>query len=219
MDVTEKCSRGNECGSGSMMVNPRTLPCLHSFCSQCLADLLTKQSSDTTTSFHNNGGNGGGGSQCPKCATIFEVPKEGVSGLPVDPFVLGLVQQKEATANINPNDVKCDCGDEPALIHCPNCELFFGEKCSQVHGRSKANKSHSVVTVDDYFSGSGPTTRVIFCQTHPALEIDTFCKTCDQPMCPSCIVPIHNSHNLMKLKDISLDFTGEILKSLKPVMS
>jgi len=29
-------------------------------------------------------------------------------------------------------------------------------------------------------------------------------------MCVKCVVPAHSSHNLVKLKDISLDFAAEI---------
>jgi len=84
--------------------------------------------------------------------------------------------------------------------------MFFGDKCTKSHAKSK----HVVVEVDDYFKGSGPAARILFCQHHPASEIDTFCKTDDQPMCVKCVVPAHSSHNLVKLKDISLDFAAEI---------
>jgi len=140
-----------------------------------------------------------------------------VAALTTDSYVLGVAKQKESAEKINPNDVKCDfCEEEPAAVHCGSCEMFFGDKCSKVHSKSKANAAHVVVKVDDYFKGSGPA-RILFCQHHPASEIDTFCKTDDQPMCTAFAVPVHNSHNLVKLKDISLDYSAEITKALQPV--
>ena len=120
---------------------------------------------------------------------------------------------------INPNDVQCGfCDDEPATVRCASCALlFFGEICRKGHSKQQANATHVVVNVDDYFKGSGPTARVLFCQQHPGSEIDTFCKTDDQPMCTKCAVSSHQSHSFIPLKDISLDFSAEITKALQPV--
>jgi len=96
------------------------------------------------------------------------IPAEGVAALNADSFVLGVAKQKETASKINPNDVKCVCEEEPATVHCASCDLFFGDRCLKMHAKSKANASHVVVNVDDYFKGSGPTTRILFCQ-HPLL--------------------------------------------------
>ena len=134
-----------------------------------------------------------------------------------DSYVLGVAKQKETASKVNPNDVKCVCEDEPATVHCASCDSFLGERCLKPHAKSKANASHVMVNVDDYFKGSGPATRVLFCQHHPGSEINTFCKTDDQPMCAQCVVPGHVSHQVVQLKDISLDFSAEITKALQPV--
>jgi len=148
----------------------------------------------------------------------LEIPAGGVAALTTDSCVLGLAKQKESAAKINPNDVKCDfCEEEPANVHCGSCKMFIGGNCSKVHNKAKATAAHVVVPLDEYFKGSGSAAHILFCQHHPALEIDTFCKTDDQPMCAKCAVPAHNSHNLVQLKDISLDFSAEITKALQPV--
>jgi len=99
----------------------------------------------------------------------------------------------------------------------PTAMYSLGEKCQKGHKVLKANAAHVVVKVDDYFKGLGPATRILFCQQHPALEIDTFYKTDDLPMCTACAVSEHKSHNFMPLKDISLDLSAEINKALQPV--
>jgi len=119
--------------------------------------------------------------------------------LNADSYVLGVAKQKESASKVNPNDVKCGfCEEEPATVHCTNCEQFLGERCQKGHAKSKATAAHVPVKVDDYFKGSGPATRILFCQHHPGLEIDTFCKTDDQAMCTKCAIPAHNSHNLVR---------------------
>ena len=155
---------------------------------------------------------------CPQCSTVFVMLAGGVAALNADSYVLGVAKQKESASKINPNDVKCEfCEEEPATVHCTSCGMFLGERCLKPHAKSKVNATHVVVKVDDYFKGSGPATRILFCQHHPGLEIDTFCKTDDQPLCAKCAVSSHKSHDFIPLKDITLDFSAEITKALQLV--
>jgi len=222
MDPTETCASCQK-----PLSDPKTLPCLHSLCTSCIEELVKEDdarkakeedqkkpsqpaaSSITTVD--------DGGLCCPQCPTVFVIPTGGAAALNADSYVLGVAKQKESASKINPNDVKCVCEDEPATVHCTNCEQFLGERCQRVHKGSKANAAHVVVKVDDYFKGSGPTTRILFCQRHPGSEIDTFCKIDDQPMCAKCAVSSHQSHSFIPLKDIFLDFSSEITKALQPV--
>ena len=215
------------------LTDPKTLLCLHSVCKGCLETLLKENDAKMIKAAKGENSRpapaaasaapasaaaANDGPCCPQCSTIFVIPAGGVGALPADSFVLGLAKQKETASKVNPNDVKCGfCEEEPAVIHCASCDAFIGGNCCKAHSKSKATAAHVVVTVDDYFKGSGPATRILFCQFHPGSEIDTFCKTDDQPMCTQCIVPAHNSHSLVKLKDVSLDFSSEINKALQPV--
>jgi len=216
MDPTETCASCQK-----PLIDPKTLPCLHSHCTHCIEELVKKEND----SKKNNGAKVSQSATssddepnaslcCPQCSTAFVIPTGGVAALSADSFVLGLVKQKEAASkDDDPNDVKCACNEESAIVHCALCELFFGENCQKGHKWSK----HEVVNVDDYFKESEQTTRILFCQLHPTSEIDTFCKTDDQPMCAKCGVSSHQSHSFVPLKDISLDFSAEITKALQPV--
>ena len=220
MDPTETCASCQK-----SLSDPKTLPCLHSLCTPCIEALVndTKKAKEEDQKKKNKGAKPSQPASsddlcCPQCSAVFVIPAGGVAALSADSYVLGVANQKESASKINPNDVKCGfCDDEPAVTHCASCDLFFGEVCRKGHAKSKANASHVVVKVDVYFKGSGPTTRVLFCQHHPGSEINTFCKTDDQPMCAQCVVPGHVSHQVVQLKDISLDFSAEITKALQPV--
>ena len=194
--------------------DPRTLPCFHSFCLGCLQESLRVPNSLVADGTPNS-------STCPLCRVAFEIPKrEGVAALLVDPFVLNLNKQKESLASVNPNDVQCVCEDEPALLHCDICEEFYGEKCLKAHSRAKKTSNHPTQSIDDYFKASGPGSRRLFCHKHRAFEMDTYCKQCQQAMCPSCVVPDHANHQgLVKLADVATDFSGELKQAAATVRS
>jgi len=226
MDPTEMCAFCKK-----PLSDPKTLPCLHSLCTTCIETLVqqdndAKKTKDTKkkntkgskpSSEPSEPAEADKGLCCSQCSTAFVIPAGGVAALPADSYVLGLAKKKETASSVNPNDVQCACETEPAAVHCASCDAFIGDNCLKLHSKFKASAAHVVMKVDDYFKGTGSATRILFCQHHPALEIDTFCQTDDQPMCMGCIVPAHNSHNLVKLKDISLDFSAEITKALQPV--
>jgi len=194
--------------------DPRTLPCFHSFCLGCIEQSLRAPNSlvadDTPSS-----------STCPLCRAAFDIPKrEGVAALSVDPFVHNLLQQKETLSSIDPNNVKCGCDDEGAVVYCSDCEAFFGERCLVGHQRGKKTSTHSTVTVDDYFKSSGPGSRRLFCPKHGALEIDTYCRQCQEATCPSCGVESHGSHQgLVKLAEVATNFSGELKEAASTVRS
>jgi len=226
MDPTETCASCQK-----PLSDPKTLPCLHSLCTRCIEALVKKQNDAKKAKEEDqkkkNKTKGAKPSQlpivedaglcCPQCSSAFEIPAGGVASLNADSYVLGVTKQKETASKVNPNDVECECDDEPATVHCASCDSFMGERCLRTHAKSKATAAHVPEKVDVYFKGSGPATRVLFCQHHPGSEINTFCKTDEQPMCAQCILPGHVSHQVVQLKDISLDFSAEITKVLQPV--
>ena len=63
----------------SMLVTPRMLPCLHTFCEQCIHNIV--HSGDT---------------RCPSCRNIFVLPEAGLVGFPrnfiVDDLILNMTR-------------------------------------------------------------------------------------------------------------------------------
>ena len=160
------------------------------------------------------------------------IPEEqsgGITSLPRLYFTSNFMKHKEGLPIINdPNDIKCNiCEMEDADSFCQDCHEFYCERCQRGHKKSKSSKSHKFISVDDgwkFISGSGtsessssassPTARSTHCLIHPHLEINTFCKTDQELICPECIASNHSGHIFTKLEKMAVDFKNEILPKL-----
>ena len=93
--------------------DPRTLPCLHSFCLQCLHHEIGKSGSQQLF-------------QCPICDRNTSIPVEGASVLPQNLHVGFEVEVAGYMSKmVNNSDVACDhCidgGNGPAVVFCCTC--------------------------------------------------------------------------------------------------
>ena len=76
--------------------DPRSLPCLHSFCFQCLQGLYEDK-------------NPGDDVSCPVCRKRFQIPQGGLNSLPLNFFLQNLIE----AINVKSNQTGTLCGDHP----------------------------------------------------------------------------------------------------------
>ena len=206
-DVTLICAI---CRDG--LVNPRTLPCYHSFCLDCLTRASSSSSSSSSALAATAAASGSAQiPTCPLCRTTFSIPTGGLPALPTDSLISQLIKRRETPSTLNPNDVvTCACEEEPAEIYCPSCEAFFGAHCLKSHQKTKRTCTHETVTLAAYFEkrGSGDITPRVFCETHQASELDMFCETCQAVLCAHCAVAKHGKHDVVSLTDQAAKAVG-----------
>ena len=110
--------------------DPKTLPCLHSFCQKC----LEKREFDRREML-----------RCEVCKT----PYEGVKNLGASVFIESL-SRSLLPAVKNVNKVKCEgCSEENATMHCADCGQNMGPSCAGVHRKMKVSASHQLVPLHD----------------------------------------------------------------------
>ena len=151
--------------------------------------------------------------KCPKCHGPFQVPKRGIEDLPTNYFTASAVSSANASSKIDPNNVRCEmCEENEATVKCKQCEQFLCENCQKVHLKIKGMANHQFITIDEAMKGgaTSSTLRILHCQKHPHLEVNSYCKTDQTAICAECVVDFHIGHDVSRLVDISKGFTDTI---------
>ena len=166
MDLFE-CS---VCLNDMLERSPRILPCLHSFCTECLQQII-----------NNNKVN------CPTCREVTELKTNDVKELKVN---FNLHQMKEQMEGQKEKEQKksasgtktkflCQiCHQTEALFKCKDCPDLLCEPCKKKHGDVEDFKSHSMFDL---------------CQVHDE-GITHLCKECIKPLCKRCMLLDHTEH-------------------------
>lgn len=175
--------------------SPKMLPCLHSFCSECLESCLENADIKPEECF-----------LCPICRSRCSVPKGGVAAMKSNV----LVESMDAFLSFR-NEVLCDesvpCGGccRPGLIKakavkCVECNEWLCKACVKVHLKVKASKKHHMLTSEELLSGQQDdlikeNMAINYCQRH-SLRHNCYCNDCDELVCEMCQNTIHHSHLL-----------------------
>jgi len=134
---SEKKSRP-VCGVCNRMYrDPKILPCLHTFCADCVRQLEPfsvrrmngeRRSPEDETHGHNSGST----ILCPECDSEVNLPPSGVDGLTTDHLALDEVFTE--TLLVDSSSVLCDlCSDSNAGKRCEVCCVNLCDFCSQAH--------------------------------------------------------------------------------------
>ena len=169
--------------------NPRTLPCLHTFCLGC----LDHQKATTPPPLH-----------CRQCNATITVPTlGGFASLECSSFIDSLLKSLQGAPSDLNAVIKCStCDDEEATMHCVDCNENYCPRCSAVHKKSKVSSTHNQISLDDALAGTTTIKRIPRCQKHIGFEIDTYCKTCNESVCPKCIIEKHPKHDFIPLDQV-----------------
>ena len=146
--------------------NPRSLLCLHTFCEDCLNQLMNNRKI-----------------RCPTCREITELKKNDVKELKVNFHLLKIKDigtKPKSSAKENPKSKKntmCQiCDMKPPVFKCKDCPQLMCESCNNKH--SKMFDGHAVFEM---------------CEKHED-GITHLCKKCVRPLCMKCGVLDHDEH-------------------------
>ena len=163
--------------------DPRILPCLHSFCGQCL-HMEIGRSGDKQKM------------ECPTCQRSINIPEGGVNAIPQN---LHLGFEAEVAGYMSKigsgGEKSCDACIEgckgPAVVFCCSCRQFLCTLCHQHLKHSKIFHHHRMVGLDQESIRLLPSLTKPpdhFCsQPHHAKErLQIYCETCQCLVCRDC---------------------------------
>ncbi|XP_078699963.1 protein meiotic P26-like [Branchiostoma floridae x Branchiostoma belcheri] len=196
--------------------DPKILPCLHTFCKDCLEKSVAKQG-EAKDRF-----------PCPTCRIETVLPEGGVAGLKNNFFVLSLRDTVDAhksaatIASVEDDKVPCDvCEEEVATCGCVACEEFLCDECACAHRRAKRTRGHEVTGVTELKeqlitkTPSVKSTSLPMCPKHEDEKLKFYCETCQSPICRDCTVLQHKDHKYGYLTDVVSDVRAKIKGKLE----
>ncbi|XP_019627218.1 PREDICTED: tripartite motif-containing protein 2-like [Branchiostoma belcheri] len=159
--------------------DPKILPCLHSFCRECLQEWATKQQP----------------LECPTCREPASLPDQGVDGLKTNFYVNNLLDFAAAKKGAEPG-VPCQvCGgnDEGSKSWCADCATLLCEACTSVHRNLPCSKDHEVTTEETLKAEEAISkfNRKRHCDKHKKYELEFYCESCKALVCTACTVVDH----------------------------
>ncbi|XP_077997165.1 E3 ubiquitin-protein ligase TRIM45-like [Glandiceps talaboti] len=181
--------------------DPKSLPCLHTFCESCLETLYKKK----------------GSLECPSCRNVYPLPIGGVSKLTTNFFMNNLIEiYHRLLESSKGGPIQCDgCEENTATHRCVQCQDYLCRSCMKVHKKLSMTKSHQLLTIEEYRTTE--LTRPIVqqtecCSIHPKNEIEFYCETCQVPVCTACTIVNHRipEHCHRDLKDVADEYQKQL---------
>jgi len=182
--------------------NPKSLPCLHAFCLKCLQGYCKEKCLGDEV-------------PCPVCKKEFEIPDDGLDGLPHHVFIQQLVDFREATSGEESNAVSCEvCVQESdeisekiptATTYCVDCDQKLCDQCSRPHRRMKGG-AHQVKPLGAEVEQEVIKLRGSSCDKHKDEQVKLYCHDCKENICVLCFAVKHRNHNSGEISEVSDDF-------------
>ena len=173
--------------------NPRCLPCIHTFCLECIVK-------------YGQGKSPGDEMTCPTCRQKFIIPLDGLDKLQKNYLIEQLLEKKNCLkSGSNSHEVLCDwCIDVDeedvarvtASGFCAECDQNLCKSCTMRHSKLKSCQTLKVVAVSEKQNVKASVVKAQskYCQIHGDKQLDIFCMDCQQLACTACYIGQHNSH-------------------------
>lgn len=216
-----------------ILTDPRMLLCSHTFCCNCIQDLVKASQSTTTIC-------------CPTCRQSSAVPDEGVGKFQRNVYADMCKRLKEnlsdsparsetiageAKSNKYEADVVCVnwdegghhrsvFGNESATVFCQDCADYLCRHCQEIHPLQKVFRGHKLIPTNEITPEAVDEVRAERhkpkCKKHQQ-DIILYCDTCHEVICPVCCVISHKSHECRELSTVAVELKSQLQIATTPL--
>lgn len=170
-----------------LYTDPRTLPCLHSYCRSC----LDREARDTNHSSM---------VACHLCRWCGPLPVGGASNLPKN---LHLAYQVRMAQTVQVACERCAFGD-PATMFCFKCLLFLCKPCAEQHPSAHKPTAVDERCIRQLLSVTRSAEHCCPVTNHTHKAMDLYCEACNALICWECATTgEHKDHRNTGLADIA----------------
>uniref|UniRef100_A0A1X7SYF7 Uncharacterized protein n=3 Tax=Amphimedon queenslandica TaxID=400682 RepID=A0A1X7SYF7_AMPQE len=198
--------------------NPKTLPCLHSFCQHCLEGFPLDKKNETYYL------------SCPNCRHCTELPEEGAGAFPVAFNINNLIEIYSLMKKVaDPQQVTCDnCATANSTGYCKDCNQFLCTECISMHKKWALFANHQLTSFDEVTASDVSSTSQLLAPAKQEATLTCsvpdhdeplkyYCDTCDESICRDCIMLAHKDHKYNLIADSFTKHKEALEKSLNPV--
>ncbi len=195
--------------------DPKTLVCLHTFCSVCLENCRRPYRREII---------------CPVCKKCTPLSPHGVNGLQNDfriQQIRDILQSGQPSPPLSDDEGACASPDKPcdlckiqqartqASHHCVQCCIFFCHGCVEKHASNPLFVEHHVINMHDDNAAE-----TLFCKVHKEYSIRYFCKPCGMMLCTICTMGHDQQHSPVSLdKNVISTYQKDLKGNLKSIKS
>ncbi|XP_020915953.1 E3 ubiquitin-protein ligase TRIM71-like, partial [Exaiptasia diaphana] len=185
-----------------IFTDPRTLPCLHTFCFNCIKSWNETCQRDRKQL------------KCPTCRAAVKVEGGDVSTLPSSFTFTSLIELfdsmklKAAEKTHQQQLTECaNCSNRSVLVgFCPQCEGMICNDCISHHKTMNTLKrTHQATLLSDFKQENlnSYINNQALCKEkfHDGARLEYFCKTCKKCICQKCGTTTHSIHDKISIEE------------------
>ena len=173
---------------------PKALPCLHTFCMECIQGLPSNDNKIT----------------CPTCREECDLGTKRVEHLPDNFHLHSLMHtMRQSTKNC----ISCSMIGKLSKVttRCVECELEMCSACTTIHEMKFQGKHEILVFSTSKYD-------VITCDEHKSRNVKHYCEDCHEMACPLCVIcGSHSTHHTKEIKDLIGNIKNDKARFLKVI--
>ena len=193
---------------GKHYVEPKLLNCLHSFCLECLDNLVFYKENERI--------------ECCVCGQKTCIPGSGMSDLPTNVVIKQLLELNEDLEKDSFCDICILHGEEKKSSgQCVDCNDMLCSECCEKHTYSRLTISHTVVPLQDVTADNERCVvrlhenKVLSCSEHTDEKLKFYCISCQIVVCRDCILLSHSSHQVLTTDKVIQKIKDDINRKVK----